>query len=182
MSRKSKTKFTILGMLNTRPMTGYDIKKIIQRTTANFWSESTGQIYPTLEKLCKEKYVELMSESTRGARQKKEYKITSKGIDMLEEWLPQSAETPVVRDEMLLKLFFGKSMSNTACIAHIRRRQRLLEDHLELLQDAQKRIHEKRKDKEDAKYWLLTINNGLYSIEAKLRWCQDSIKQLEQEK
>ena len=54
MPRENKTRFAVLAMLSLGPRSGYDIQQQIQRTLGHFWSESHGQIYPTLRKLLAE--------------------------------------------------------------------------------------------------------------------------------
>ena len=47
----SSTAYVILGMLSWRPMSGYEIKALVDRSTRFFWAASYGQIYPELRKL-----------------------------------------------------------------------------------------------------------------------------------
>lgn len=54
-----KTRYVILGLLNEEPLSGYDIKKIIDIRMSFFWQESYGQIYPELSKLREEGLIEL---------------------------------------------------------------------------------------------------------------------------
>jgi DNA-binding PadR family transcriptional regulator len=51
--REVKSKYAILGMLSIAPMSGYDIKKQVETSISNFWSESYGQIYPALRNLAR---------------------------------------------------------------------------------------------------------------------------------
>ncbi len=53
-----KTRFVILGLLNEEPLSGYDMKKIIDIRMSFFWQESYGQIYPELAKLREEGLIE----------------------------------------------------------------------------------------------------------------------------
>ena len=64
MAKKQKTRSAILGLLSWQPMSGYDIKKLIEMGLRHFWSESYGQIYPTLEQLVKEGFAAKKSQST----------------------------------------------------------------------------------------------------------------------
>ena len=41
-------------LLSWKPMSGYDIKKLVDAGLSHFWNENYGQIYPTLESLVKE--------------------------------------------------------------------------------------------------------------------------------
>ncbi|MYF92724.1 MAG: PadR family transcriptional regulator, partial [Gemmatimonadetes bacterium] len=54
MPKTNKSKYAIMGMLSIRPMSGYDMKKLIAQSISYFWNESFGQIYPTLKKLVEE--------------------------------------------------------------------------------------------------------------------------------
>jgi DNA-binding PadR family transcriptional regulator len=47
----SHTAYVILGMLGWQPMSGYEIKSLVDKSTRFFWAASYGQIYPELRKL-----------------------------------------------------------------------------------------------------------------------------------
>src|SRR6058998_2101805 len=47
----SSTAYVILGMLGWRPMSGYEIKSLVDKSTRLFWAASYGQIYPELRRL-----------------------------------------------------------------------------------------------------------------------------------
>ena len=51
MARSSQTHMAVLGALSTEPMTGYALREAIRDVLGHFWSESFGQIYPTLQAL-----------------------------------------------------------------------------------------------------------------------------------
>ena len=55
---QSQTSYVILGILAIHPhQSGYEIRKTIQQSVGFFWSESFGQIYPTLKRLNAEKLI-----------------------------------------------------------------------------------------------------------------------------
>lgn len=47
-------KYAILGLLNRKPMTGYDLSKEFNFQLNEFWSAKHSQIYPELKKLTNE--------------------------------------------------------------------------------------------------------------------------------
>ena len=53
MSRQSQTEVAVLGALSVEPMSGYAARRAITETLGHFWSESFGQIYPTLASLAR---------------------------------------------------------------------------------------------------------------------------------
>jgi PadR family transcriptional regulator AphA len=100
------TAYVILGMLSWRPMSGYDIKATVDKSTRFFWAASYGQIYPELRRLSEAGLVE--GEAERGSgRRRTVYKLSAEGRRALRGWLAQRPETYESRDEFLLKLFFA---------------------------------------------------------------------------
>lgn len=182
MSRKNKTPFTILGMLTIRPMTGYDIKKTIQQTTANIWSESLGQIYPALASLVKQGKIVALKTEAKNQRNCKTYKITAKGKRALQEWLAAPAEQQVFRDELLLKLFFGKNMSKAQCIKHIQQRRDDALQGLNYCNAIKRHLETEHASDVDTPFWLLTVSSGICVTTAALKWCDAAIKTLVAEK
>ena len=54
MAKENKTQYAILGILAMSPGSGYDIKKLMNKSTNYFWYEGDSSIYPGLNKLYKE--------------------------------------------------------------------------------------------------------------------------------
>lgn len=111
-TREKASRFAILGMLALgKKKSGYDLKKAIATSTANFWSESYGNIYPTLRKLLEEGAIREDSEKVPASRRQKQlYSITEKGKRALRQWLQQPVAVRSEDNELLLKLFFGTMM------------------------------------------------------------------------
>jgi Transcriptional regulator PadR-like family len=69
MAKASQTETAVLGALSVMPMTGYAIREAIRDVLGHFWSESFGQIYPTLAELERQGYVRRQgSNRTRSSR------------------------------------------------------------------------------------------------------------------
>lgn len=80
------TRLLVLGMLDMKPMSGYDIQQTLQLIDAERWgSVLIGSIYHALKKLELEGYVEIASIEQTGHRQKAIYRITEKGKKHLKE-------------------------------------------------------------------------------------------------
>jgi PadR family transcriptional regulator, regulatory protein AphA len=109
----SPTACVILGMLAWRPMSGYDVKSIVDNSTRFFWAASYGQIYPELRKLADAGLVEGEPEEGSG-RRRIAYRITPAGQEALRDWLAEAPRTFEQRDEGLLKLFFAAAAPETA--------------------------------------------------------------------
>jgi PadR family transcriptional regulator AphA len=118
--------YGLLSLLSQSPLSGYDLMLRIQP----FWPAKHSQIYPLLAKLETNDQVsyELIAQSDKP--DKKVYSLTPKGIDSLQQWLAQPASDPVMRDELILKVFCMSLVD-----AHITRKlfvDRLEHYHLKL--------------------------------------------------
>ena len=178
-SPRSTSRYALLGMLSIKPMSGYDIKKLIETSISNFWTESYGQIYPILKMLVAEKLVTRKTEKQSGKPDRHVYALTAAGRRVLREWLARAPTRKVARNELLLKLFFGEEIPVNASLAHItqfRQRQREL---LERYAATEKEIRTKHKSNPNAPFWLITLAYGRRESEALLRWCDDATKILD---
>src|SRR5512144_2499665 len=123
------TSYVILGMLGLRPMCGYEIKSLVDKSTRFFWAASYGQIYPELRRLSAAGLIEGKADP-RGGRRRNVYRLTPAGRRELEAWLAVDAESFELRDEGLLKLFFAEAGGRKAAIqaldAKRREHERLL--------------------------------------------------------
>jgi len=122
MSSLSPTARVILGLLTFRPRTGYDIKQATDRSTRFFWGASYGQIYPELRRLERAGLV-ASHEEPRGQVPRRVYRLTEDGRLAFESWLSEPTDQYEVRDEGLLRLFFGDAMSAAQLEELMRRRQ-----------------------------------------------------------
>jgi PadR family transcriptional regulator AphA len=123
MSNLSPTARVILGLLRLGDRTGYDLKQTIDRSTRFFWSASYGQIDPELRRL-EEAGLVRSEDDPRGGVPRRVFELTDDGERVLEEWL--TADGPdayEMRDEGLLRLFFGDLAGRDDLIALARRRR-----------------------------------------------------------
>jgi DNA-binding PadR family transcriptional regulator len=126
MSRLSATARVILGLLKFQPRTGYDIKRVTDFSTRYFWRASYGQIYPELRALEQAGLVR-SREEPHGRRRRRVYELTAKGEQALSEWLHSESDTYELRDEGLLRLFFGELLTHDELLAFVRRRREVFE-------------------------------------------------------
>jgi DNA-binding PadR family transcriptional regulator len=112
MDQLSNTAKAILGMVRLGKLTGYDIKQIADKASRHFWAASYGQIYPELKRLEEAGLVKGKDDS-HGGRSRRVYSLTPKGERAFREWMA-SGEEPLLelRDEGMLKLFFGSALSD----------------------------------------------------------------------
>lgn len=174
MPRPNRTRFTILGALTLRPMSGYDIRKFIQGSTANFWRESYGQLYPSLRELTDDGLVTRRAEPQEGKPDRYVYSITPQGRSALRDWLAEPAELEVPRSELLLKLFFGAEVSLETSLSHVARRREELRVDLGRLRAIAAELEREKRLAPGLPFWLLTLRQGVLVNEALIAWCDEA--------
>ncbi|MCD1258388.1 DUF4180 domain-containing protein [Paenibacillus athensensis] len=96
--------FALLGLLSCRPLTGYDLKKIIQESPFMYWSGNNNQIYKALVELLDEGQVTCEVQQQESAPPKKVYTITSSGLSELKKGVLAPPEPPEMKKTFLLQL------------------------------------------------------------------------------
>jgi len=95
----------ILGFLQNKELTAYNIKKGMEKSTNFFYSNSLGSINPALKKLEKNKFL-ICNEIVENHRLKKYYKITKKGKQKYFDWLIEPINIGRIKEQALVRLFF----------------------------------------------------------------------------
>ena len=177
--RNRKTRFAVLGMLTLQPMSGYDIRKAIDESIAHFWNESYGQIYPILKELTRDG---LITAHTSGMhfRNRQEYAITASGRAALEAWLNTPPRTDVVRNELLLKLFFARNAPLRQSLSHLEEYRRSQAAELQNFRSVERDLIREHSTHRDLPYWLITLRFGISHCEAAIRWAENALRELEQ--
>ena len=179
-SREKASRFAVLGMLSLGAKSGYDIKKTIAASTANFWSESYGNIYPVLKQLVAEGAIAAQKDAAaHEGRRKQTYRMTAHGRDMLREWLCQPVALRIEDNEFLLKLFFGAAASPADMLAVVRAQHALRVEELARYADIAKHIAAQPGTEEQKIYWMATLRYGEMGSQATIAWCEETERKLQ---
>jgi len=161
--------YIILGMVLNEDLTGYEIKKFIEKGIGVFYKASYGALYPTLKKLT-EKGLLVMYEEQRGGRHKKFYKLTEEGHKIFMDWLVSPMNILNGKNTHLAKVYFFDKLP-----PEIRDRQ-LLEhevnniNYLRKLQALEKDF--KKIENNCFYYKLSTLYYGICVTQETIRWCR----------
>jgi DNA-binding PadR family transcriptional regulator len=177
MSTLSPTARVILGMLKLGLRTGYDIKKGIDLSTRFFWSASYGQIYPELKRLSKAGLVRAKAQP-RGRVNRTEYTLTAAGDRALHEWLTGTDAIYELRDEGLLRLFFGDLLSRDEVLANLRARRETFEQYLHHFRAIEADARTGFAD-ESQLYPYLALTYGIGLLEWSIEWYAETERLLE---
>ena len=174
-----KTRYLILGLLAERPLTGYEIKKIVDTRFSYFWSESYGQIYPELARLAQEGLVR-ESIAAQRRKDKKRYQMTAEGERALRQWLQMPVETEVVRLELLLKLYFSGTLPSPAVAEHIKAFALAHRRRLELFDQFEQQLRQSRQPGDGHEEILMTLLFGQMVGRAYVQWSREALRRLEE--
>ena len=169
----ANTAYVILGMLSWRPMSGYEIKSLVDKSTRFFWAASYGQIYPELRKLSAAGLIEGRAEP-RGGRRRNVYRLTPAGRRELEAWLAVDAEVFEARDEGLLKLFFAEAGGTEAALQALDAKRREHERVLARLQEV------KATGRPDG-FAYHVLRYGIECSRWEAEWCKRTMRELERD-
>ncbi|NTW42698.1 MAG: PadR family transcriptional regulator [Cellulomonadaceae bacterium] len=171
MTRHSQTEIAVLGALSVEPMTGYAVRAAITETLGDFWSESFGQIYPTLGRL---EAVGHVRRATTGKTSGSKFEITESGLARLRDLLAEPIDVLPPRNGLLLRLFFGHLLGPAVCA-------QLIGDALDRAEAAASTYAAVRAEiladphNPHAPYWLITVTAGERAAAAQVEWARDAL-------
>jgi DNA-binding PadR family transcriptional regulator len=169
MGKRSQTETAVLGALSVEPMSGYALRNAIQEVLGHFWSESFGQIYPTLKRLQQEGLVE------RRGGDESPFTVTPAGLDRLRERLSESIQDAPPRNGLMLRLFFGRHLGPTACRALIEDARSDAEARLDDFAAIRREIAADGDATPDQPFFLLTVAAGEHAARATIAWADEAL-------
>jgi len=170
---KTSTVESLLGLLSLGPMSGYEMRQMMERSTANFWTESYGQIYPALKRMVKDGLA-TVEEQSKDGRAKKVYKLTGEGERRLRAWLGVEA-----KPQVLLKVFFGDQALRGAIAAQVVAERERCEEALERYEATVLRMEVEHARHPAMPYWRMAARCGMAHAKATIAWCDETFAELE---
>lgn len=98
----------ILGFIYEEPMSGYDIKQMMENSVSYFFDASFGAIYPALRKMEKEGLVEKQVILQEGKPNKNLFAITDSGKEQFQQYLNSPITPTIMRSDILIRIFFAR--------------------------------------------------------------------------
>lgn len=178
-------KYILLGLLNYRPMSGYDLEGWISVSAGNFWHAKLSQIYTTLKSLETEGHVISHIEPQEGRPDRRVYQITDAGQEDLHAWLRDPVtEVAVKKDSLLVKVFFQAPQEKDMLLTQLRLHVTLHEQKLaEYRRDSADAIDEMLCEQPELLpntfLWNATRRFGEMYETMYLQWLHETIAQIE---
>ena len=172
----------ILGFLSYEPLSGYDIKKMVDRSVAHFWPAVQSQIYKTLGQMEAAGWltVETIAQEPRPPR--KLYHLTPAGQAELLRWLQEPQPPHEVRLPWLVQVFFAGRLNDDQVLKLLRHQlylqQQRLQRYTSIPPENQADMAES--DPRERFFWLLTVDFGVAQALSQIHWLEEVIRRLEQ--
>jgi PadR family transcriptional regulator AphA len=172
----NNTQVAILLVLNREPRSGYEVKQFIDKSARYFWAASYGRIYPELKRLAELGLIE-GSDDSLGARAKTVFALTGAGTQALEDWYAHDPDILELRDEAMLKIFFGAAFDPALVAGHVAARRRQSQRILEELRAIEPLTREQAEENGDP-YPHEIVLCGIQMNESTVAWCDAAERHL----
>jgi len=175
-------KHGLLGFLNYKPATGYDIAKTFSGSAALFWHAKPSQIYRELDALEQKGWLTSEHVIQTDKPNKRIYTITEQGKAELKVWLsmPFPMDFAQAKDTFLMRLFFSGETDKENVLELIRSYQEKCRANLAQIQEVKDRLASYGPEhRHRTLYWELAALHGEVCCKAAIQWSEDSINMVE---
>jgi DNA-binding PadR family transcriptional regulator len=168
-------RYFVLGLLGQQPMSGYDIKRLLERLNGLIGSSSFGHIYPALHTLLEEGWVAVNVVTHENRPPKKVYTIKQEGRTALQEWLEQPVPSSISQKSLVMRLILAQDLAQKGLMAHVRQRHAHVAAHRDALKELSGELEQAGRG------WQLALNYGLAVADAELGWLDRALDQAPKE-
>lgn len=172
-------RFAILGFLDWKPLSGYDLKKLIAKSDLFYWSGNNNQIYTSLIQLHKDDLVTLQVEYQESLPPRKIYSITEKGQTEFRQWLLSSPELPEIQNNFLIQLAWADKLSDEEMDGLLARYEEEITIQLKMKKvQTLDPIDNPNRTKRERFLWQAIVENLTDAYQNELEWIQRTRKEL----
>jgi DNA-binding PadR family transcriptional regulator len=162
---------TLLGLLESGPRHGYDLKRAFDERFGHDRPLHYGQVYSTMARLLKHGLVEVEGIEPGEGPERKRYAITEAGVTDVGQWLAQPEKPePYLQSTLYTKVVLALLTHRSA--ADLLDSQR--SEHLRLMRELTRRKRDG--DLTDQ----LICDHALFHLDADLRWLELTAARLDQ--
>ncbi len=164
-------KYVVLGYLGWRPMSGYNIKKVIAESETLPWTASSNEIYHALVALQRDKWI---TKHVEPQNNYPIYTITEAGLDALKQWIVSIPEPPETKRSFLNQLLWADCLS-------VKEMDELLEAYLQTVGEklfflrvqADEKTNMPERTPRETYLWEMIHKNWIAHYELELRWIRE---------
>jgi DNA-binding PadR family transcriptional regulator len=175
-------KHAILGFLQYRPFSGYDLKKVLDTSVHHFWPADQSQIYRTLSQLAEEGWAEVEVIHQEDRPDRKVFHLTAAGRDELHRWLRTPLPHGDHRMAALIQVFFAGQLPDEEILPMFEHAAEQLRSQLARYRRIPGEIEEyvaMVDSPREVFFWMLTLECGITMAEARLAWLEGVTERLQ---
>jgi PadR family transcriptional regulator AphA len=173
--------YAILGFLNYRPFTGYDLKKALDTSVRHFWPADQTQIYRTLISLTEKGLAEMEVVDQSNRPDRKVYRITGVGREALRVWLTEPHRSAENRNSLLVQVFFAGQLSDEEVLPIFERLSEQFRSLLavyDVISQENDKYQEYTASPRELYFWMLTLEAGKVTARANLELVESILRRI----
>ena len=175
MRELTLTEYAVLGLLGhiRRPISGYEVRKVLDRSVGYIWQPSKTQLYAVLPRLVDAGLATSREVEQHGRPDKQLYRITRAGQVAICKWLDRDEDTTDPdRSVLVLKLFFGSQGNRDALVRQLGAFRDAYAHRLA--------TYEAMRDEADGddEFTRLTLRYGIARAQAARDWANTALREL----
>ncbi len=167
------TRDVVLGLLAQRPMSGYDIRRLLGGLSWLVDSPSFGTLYPGLHALLADGLVTVEVISSESRPPRKGYSITEAGSKAFQEWASQRVQLGSSLKQFVIRLSPAGNLSETGLHDYLEQRRELVASRRPNIEQA---LGVASEEVDLGQY--LTLDYGLALADAELAWLDRTLSRL----
>mgnify|MGYP000094321499 FL=1 len=166
-------KYTLLGLIDIAPMSGYDIVKAFDYSSLFYWHATHTQVYRTLKELEKDGLIAGKVVHQTDNPSKKVFSITCAGRVAMDRWVREEPELPGFKHAFLIKFTYAADMGDDELLNQLDTYEQKLKEKLALLTSEEKSgfLMMARSPRERL-LWEMTNENGTMYYRNEIAWAE----------
>ena len=117
MAELTTTSYAILGLLNIKPWSAYELTQQAQRSLRYVWPNSESHLYAEPKRLVRLGFARVTETSAGPVRTRQVYRISAAGRRALKDWLETEPAPPQLEFEAVLRLFYADATDKDAILS-----------------------------------------------------------------
>lgn len=166
-------KYTLLGLIDIHPMSGYDIVKAFDYAALFYWHATHTQVYRTLKELEKNGMIagEVVHQTDNPS--KKVYGITEKGKEAMAAWVKDEPDLPGFKNAFLIKFTYSAGLADAELLGQLDTYIEKLKERLAALTSEEKKgFTRMARSGRERLLWETVNENGIMYYQNEIRWAE----------
>lgn len=173
---------TLLGLLDQKPSSGYDLKRIIADSDLFYWSGNNNQIYKVLLEMQQEELVTFEVQTQPSLPSRKVYTVTEKGRRTLRASLLKEPELPELHKNFLIQLACADNLTDEELSGLLEGYENEVQAGLDLARGLAERATRQSENTRSSWLNLKIRENFLRTWQAELDWARSVREDLQKKK